>query len=220
MITRNSLAVVGSRDFAGHYDVRESEAELAFLSQLPVALAADVMRGSRGVTYVRGAIIGRYGEAQAGVVVAGLIRSFLTSPDGREMTLKYVRPGDAIGIIASFVDEVPPIGHQAIDQTTILYFDRRGFDRALATDAALVRVIARQLARVLVTSSDTAEELAFGSVRQRVAAHLLRLSSEDGGGLVADVTQQGLADAVGSVRQGVARAIAELRGAALLRTLS
>ncbi len=33
------------------------------------------------------------------------------------------------------------------------------------------------------------------------------------------MTQQGLADAVGSVRQVVARAIAELRGAGLIRTL-
>src|SRR5258708_10520379 len=200
MITRNSLAVAESSDFGGPNDLGQGGAEFEFFSQLPRALAIEVMRGSRGVTYVRGAIIGRYGEAQAGVVVAGLIRSFLTSPDGREMTLKYVRPGDAIGIIASFVDEVPPIGHQAIDQTTILYFDRRGFDRALATDVALVRVIARQLARVLVTSSDTAEELAFGSVRQRVAAHLFRLSSEGGGGeLGAEGTQQRLADAVGPV---------------------
>ncbi len=115
MITNSSsLEVLESRDFAGQYANGEGGAELEFLSQLPGALAADLMRGSRRVTYVRGALIRPYGEAQPGVVAAGLIRSFLTAPDGREMTLKYVRPGDAIGIIASFVDEVPPIGHQAM----------------------------------------------------------------------------------------------------------
>ncbi len=218
MITQSSLAAE-SRDFGGQNDRDQGGAELDFLSQLPGALAMELIQGSRRVTYARGAIIGKYGEAAPGVVVAGLIRAFLTSPDGREMTFKYVRPGEAIGIVASFVDAMPPIGHQAIDQTTVLYFDRRRFQRALANDAALIRVIARQLARVVVTSSDMAEELAFGSVRQRLAAHLLRLSSEgEGRGLVARVTQQELADAVGSVRQVVARALAELRAAGLIRT--
>ncbi|HXA43642.1 MAG TPA: Crp/Fnr family transcriptional regulator [Candidatus Solibacter sp.] len=219
MITLNSLAATESRDFGGQDEQYQSGAELDFLSQLPRALATELIRGSRRVTYARGAIIAQYGEALPGVVVDGLVRAFLTSPDGREMTFKYVRPGDAMGIVASFVDEMPPIGHQALDQTTVLYFDRRRFQRALANDAALVRAIARQLARVVVTSSDTAEELAFGSVRQRVAAHLLRLSSKgEGRGLVARVTQQELADAVGSVRQVVARALGELRAAGLIRT--
>ncbi len=206
-------ATVRSRGFA------ESDREGShFLSQLPVAVQAKLSPGSRRVTYGRGASIGTRGDAQPGVVLDGLIRCYLTALDGREMTLKYVRPGDAIGILAPFVDEMPSIAQQALEPTTILYFDPRRFERALAIDVALVRVIAKQLARVFVTSSDTAEELAFGTVRQRVAAHLLRLSSFCEDGLVARVTQQELADAVGSVRQVVARALAELREAGLIRT--
>ena len=62
---------------------------------------------------------------------------------------------------------------------------------------------------------------AFGSVRQRVAAHLLDLASDrqrPGGRLVARVSQQKLADAAGSVREVVARALRDLRAAGIVAT--
>jgi glyoxylase-like metal-dependent hydrolase (beta-lactamase superfamily II) len=61
----------------------------------------------------------------------------------------------------------------------------------------------------------------FGSVRQRVAAHLLDLASDrqrPGGRLVARVSQQELADAAGSVREVVARALRDLRVAEIVAT--
>lgn len=190
-----------------------------FLSQLPVALRYELSQSSRHVTYGRGVAVSAYDGAQPGVVLDGLIRCYVTAVDGREMTLKYIRAGDAIGILAPFVDEMPSIALQALEQTTVMYFDRRRFERALASDVALLRVVARHLAQIFVTSSATAEEFAFGSVRQRVAGHLLQLAKYGKDRrLVARVTQQELADAVGSARQVVARAIAELREAGLIRT--
>ena len=61
---------------------------------------------------------------------------------------------------------------------------------------------------------------AFSTVRQRVARHLLDLASEqrNGGRLVARVSQQELADAVGSVREVVFRVLRELRSEGVIRT--
>jgi CRP/FNR family cyclic AMP-dependent transcriptional regulator len=72
---------------------------------------------------------------------------------------------------------------------------------------------------------DTLEALAgntFGSLQQRVARHLLDLaaSRQQGQGLVVRVTQQELADAVGSVRPVVARIIRELRVEGIITTSS
>jgi CRP/FNR family transcriptional regulator len=58
-------------------------------------------------------------------------------------------------------------------------------------------------------------------VRQRIAAHLLDLASTQQrpqGDLVAHVSQQELADAVGSVREVVARVLRDLRLARLVAT--
>jgi CRP/FNR family transcriptional regulator len=72
---------------------------------------------------------------------------------------------------------------------------------------------------------DTLEALAgntFGTVRQRVARHLLDLAAagDRTRALVAPVTQQELADAVGSVRAVVARSLGELRDAGLVGSSS
>jgi CRP/FNR family transcriptional regulator len=67
--------------------------------------------------------------------------------------------------------------------------------------------------------SDAAGRFAFMSVRQRVVAHLLGIAAveiESPDLPVAAITQQQLADAVGSVREVVARTLRELRLAGLI----
>jgi CRP/FNR family cyclic AMP-dependent transcriptional regulator len=53
---------------------------------------------------------------------------------------------------------------------------------------------------------------------QRVARHLLDLAAEGGPELVAPVSQQQLADAVGTVREVVVRVLRDLRRAGVIRT--
>ena len=81
--------------------------------------------------------------------------------------------------------------------------------------------IAGELNRRLYDALEQTAVNAFGSVRQRVAAHLLDLASaqqEPAGRLAARVSQQELADAVGSVREVVARVLRELRVAGVIAT--
>lgn len=60
----------------------------------------------------------------------------------------------------------------------------------------------------------------FGNIQIRVMRHLLELAVRDPDSerLVAAVTQQGLADAVGSAREVVARALAAMRKRGLVDT--
>ena len=189
-----------------------------FLGEIPPDLRERLLRGASSVTYERGARIGDTAWARPGVVVGGLVRAYVDSEDGREATLKYLRRGDAIGIGESLVEDWP-CSFQALEATTILYFDGRQFEAALANDASLARIVAKNLARRLAGSSDTVRQFAFGRVRQRVATHLISLATPDGNGrMTARVTQQELADAVGSVRDVVARSMAELSSAGLVVT--
>ena len=81
--------------------------------------------------------------------------------------------------------------------------------------------VAEELNRRLYETLQQTAINAFGSVRQRVAAHLLDLASSQQrpqGRLVARVSQQELADAVGSVREVVARVLRDLRLAGIVAT--
>jgi cAMP-binding proteins - catabolite gene activator and regulatory subunit of cAMP-dependent protein kinases len=100
------------------------------------------------------------------------------------------------------------------------FFDIDRVKRVARSDASVAWALAEESVHRLY---DILEELAgnaFASVRQRVARHLLDLaaSRQASGRLTAFVSQQDLANSVGSVREVVARVLAELRKERLVRT--
>ena len=82
-------------------------------------------------------------------------------------------------------------------------------------------LLAREVTQRLYDTIEAVADRAFGSLRQRVARHLLDLATgHEDGSLVAPITQQELAEAVGSARPAVAKVIAELRQLGLVATAS
>jgi CRP/FNR family transcriptional regulator len=195
----------------------EDQVESSFIGSLAPDVRERLMHATRQVEYEPGSAIREPGTTpRPGLVLEGLLRAYVVASDGREATVKYARSGDQIGM-GGALGLGSPLGLQAVEATTILYFDHRRFEHSLATEATVARAVAEDLARALTRSSIAVRSFAFGHVRQRVATHLLYLATRDRHGrLVARVTQQGLADAAGSVRDVVARALAGLFSAGLV----
>lgn len=159
-----------------------------------------------------GTIYSEGGEPRAVLVVAGLVRVFMTSPEGRQVTVRYARRGDVLGV-AAFVGGPPPVNVQAITACTLLSLNVVTLANLAKEDARIAWAFAEEVTRRLFDVLDELSGNVFGSVRQRVIRHLLDLSERPSPSdpLVARVSQQGLADAVGSVREVVARVLGELR---------
>jgi len=123
--------------------------------------------------------------------------------------------------IAVLVGGPADTGVQAVEPSSVFRISARILTEAARRDARVAWAIAEELNRRLYEVLEQTAVNAFGSVRQRVAAHLLDLASDrqrPGGRLVARVSQQDLADAAGSVREVVARALRDLRGAGIVST--
>lgn len=156
-----------------------------------------------------------------GLMVSGLLRAFLTTADGRQLTTRYARSGSLLAIPALYLKANPGINQQALTPS-----------RILATPADHLRAVAERDARVAnlfaeenaFRMAQVVHELAantFGTIRQRLIRHMLDLAAGPGGSsspLVARGTQGALADAVGSVREVVVRALREMREEGLIRT--
>jgi CRP/FNR family transcriptional regulator len=164
-----------------------------------------------------------YSEADAerlAVMMRGLLRVYMHAGDGRQVTVRYVRVGDLLGVPA-LIGGPAPVFVQAVTHGTAFFFNIDRVKRAARSDAALAWALAEESVHRLY---DVLEELAgntFASVRQRVARHLLDLATsrlEPSRTLTASVNQQDLANSVGSVREVVARVLAELRAEDLVRT--
>ncbi|HKE83927.1 MAG TPA: Crp/Fnr family transcriptional regulator [Vicinamibacterales bacterium] len=164
-----------------------------------------------------------YTEAETerfAVVLNGLIRVYMNTSDGREVTVRYVRTGELLGAPALIAGPAP-VFVQAVTNSSLYFMDVARVKALAQRDAAVAWVFAQESVHRLY---DILEELAgntFATVRQRVVRHLLDLASSRATGdgrLTALVNQQDLANSVGSVREVVARVLHELREASLVRT--
>jgi CRP/FNR family transcriptional regulator len=201
-------------------DVEDALAR-SFLAKLPAELVGKLREDGERVEYPAGTTVYRAGEQpRAALVVRGLIRVYLSSPGGRQVTVRYARPGDVLGI-AVLVGGPADTGVQTLEPSSVFRISARALTAAARQDPRVSWAIAEELNRRLYGVLEQTAVNAFGSVRQRVAVHLLDLASDrqrPEGSLVANVTQQELADAAGSVREVVARALRELRVAGIVAT--
>jgi CRP/FNR family transcriptional regulator len=206
-------------------NVRSQDVAIALLrdgpwSSLPSETVELLAAGGRPSDFLAGITV--YTEADTerfAVIVRGLLRVYMHTSDGRQVTVRYVRAGDLLGGPA-LVGGPAPVFVQALTDSSVYFMDVARVKR-LARQDAVAWMFAEESVRRLY---DILEELAgntFATVRQRVVRHLLDLAASrraNDGRLAALVSQQDLANSVGSVREVVARVLHELRAASLVRT--
>jgi CRP/FNR family transcriptional regulator len=194
-------------------DVAETVAG-SFLGTLPSYLVDALLERGEITDYPPGSTIYRESASpRTLLVVDGLLRVYMTSPEGRQVTVRYARARDVLGI-AVLVGGPADVAVQTLAESSLFRIDAAILTAAARRDAQVSWALAEELSRRLYDTLRHTAINAFGSVRQRVAAHLLDLASaqqRSQGGLVAHVTQQELADAVGSVREVVARVLRDFR---------
>lgn len=193
--------------------------ECALFDAVPeMALARILSRGFE-VEVPRGSTFYREGGAPRSFLVrSGLIRVYMQSAEGRQVTVRYARPNDLLGIAAAVAGPAP-VAAQALVDSRLLAFDPAALAEEAHRDSVVAWAIAEELGRRLYESLDHLAVNAFGSVRERTARHLLDAATPGKEGLpIVNITQQELADAVGSAREVIARVVRAFRTEALVRT--
>lgn len=203
-----------------------SAVSMSHLRGLPGDVVDGLMGGAIKTKVPAGSLMHREGETARHLylVVSGVVRVFVTSPDGRTMTVRYCRPGALIGAMSLFVTKFAMPGTtQALLDAELLRLDPDVVGRLAKRDVRVARAFLSELSERAWSFIHEIPGSTFASVRQRVARHLLDLASEwtsDHGtrDLIVAVTQQELADAVGTAREVVVRVLRELRQEGVVRT--
>ena len=83
------------------------------LRDLPGGVVDELLVGAGRVRIAAGSVTHREGEdaPHLELVIAGVVRVFVTAPDGRTMTIRYCRPGALIGAVSLFATGVRAAGH-------------------------------------------------------------------------------------------------------------
>lgn len=170
--------------------------------------------------HVDGATLLQRGEAVKSVLILlrGKLRSVTSSPDGREHLIRWVEPGEAIGV-ASVLARMPfQVDLVASGRCEVLTIPGDAFVEAIRRDAEVGLAVARLLAGRLSEVFDHVAAQAQGRLQDRLHAALRHLATENGeqladGQVRLRVSHQEVADAVGASRQRVNEALHSLQRA-------
>jgi CRP/FNR family transcriptional regulator len=191
------------------------------LRELPASALMTLLERARRRLVPAGRTLHNAGDSERHVelVVRGLVRVHARAPDGRTLTVRYCRSGALMGVMSLYTDPfVMPATTQALMETDLLAMDPGALRRLADRDAGVARVLLVELSERAAAFATEIGGSAFATVRQRIARHLLDLATPSGPQLVAAVTQDGLAGAVGTAREVVVRALREMRGDGLVET--
>ena len=193
-----------------------------FLSGLSESLRQQILDSATTTRVGAGAAIfpPRAEWTRAGVVESGVARAYIGAGDGRMLTVRYARPGELIGSVFPLVGDRAPLGISAVTDCTVVEFNIRHLREIIETDASAATQVVHALSQRLEDSYASLAAHAFGTMRERVAGHLLDLAhpTDEPQRLTVPVTQQQLADGVGTVREVVARVLRELRSEGIVTT--
>jgi CRP/FNR family transcriptional regulator len=155
------------------------------------------------------------GEQPPGVffVLRGRVRLARTAPDGREQVLAMVGPGENFNLVPIFDGQTNPTSARAMSPVTCLLLPRRDMLALISTHPDLALAALATLAGELRELVTLVEDLAFRSVRARLARHLLADAAEG----AAELTHQELAERAGTVREIAGRVLRRLAEEGLVR---
>ena len=195
------------------------EAWHGFLAGLPRPAVDELLADAHLVSYPAGSVVlSPEGGSNPALVVRGTVMAFVESPDGRRAGLGYAQPGEAVGIAHLFNPELP-VSLQAVADTMLAQFNSTVVKRLAESEPAVANAVAAHLSERLGQYCSQLRSYAFATARERLATQLLARAVTDAERrLVVRVSHQQMADAIGCVREHVARLMSDLRAEGLVTT--
>ncbi len=172
----------------------------------------------REVTLAPGAVLFDQGAELDGlyIVVAGIVRIYLTADDGREVTISLLEDGEMIGEIA-LIDGLPrSAGAAALTETRLVFLPHGAFCAALDTSPALSRQVMLMLCERLRSADEQLGQVIFHDLRHRLLVLLRQIAvlhgrvERDVSFVEMDLTQGNLAQMLGASREAVNKQLRSL----------
>ena len=204
----------------------------SFSPRITRMLLADANEShlAAGYVFYRGAYHDQM--AMCALVVSGQLRIFRQTDTGRQVTMMYHYPGAIAGAPALLLGGAQndserarqpwlslggkEVYGQALRDSVLLKFPTARFLHLVKTEPTVAWALSTYLARLTAIKEQMLADDMFLSVQARVARHLIDLAVPVDGALTVTVGHQEIADAIGSVREVVTRAMVDMRRAGLI----
>lgn len=183
-------------------------AEVPYFAGLDRDRLETLAIAARRHQYDAGQIVLLEGEACTGmqIVESGWLRSFKSSPSGREQTLRVVGPGEVFSDLTLFAGKPNLVTVAALEPSAV-WFVPADAVLTLLDQPAVARLIMQSLASRALSLLSLVEDLSLRTVTARLARLLVENASEDVVPRRRWATQGEMANRLGTVPDVLNRAL-------------
>jgi len=184
----------------------------------------DVITHAKAERIAKGASIFRQGDPAKSffVLLHGRLKVVKVTPQGQQVLIRFVNPGDIYGIAKALRREDYPATATAVVDSVTLIWPSEVWDGVMAAHPSLATNVMQMMGDRLQEAHARVKELSTEEVEHRVAHTLLRLIAQSGRkteeGVLIDfpITQQDLAQASGTTFHSVSRVLGAWENAGLV----
>jgi CRP-like cAMP-binding protein/CheY-like chemotaxis protein len=148
-------------------------------------------------------------------IQSGKVRSFKMNNDGKELVTGLYGPGEFLGYMSVLEGGRVNEAAEALEPTELAIIPREELQALLYRDRDVSMRFIKMLTREVKEKEQLLLDLAYASVRQRVAQALLRLhgrySADEASTLGVQISREDLATIVGTATESLIRALTDLK---------
>lgn len=158
------------------------------------------------------------------ILLHGHLKVVQTTPDGEQVTVRYVLPGEVFGIARAMRRPTYPAACIAVEESIVLNWPSSAWDHVIASNPQFAFNALQTVGQRLQDAHTRIKELSTEEVEQRVARCILRLidssgeQTEDGVSINFPITRQEIAEMTGTTLHTVSRLLSAWKDRGLVIT--
>lgn len=140
----------------------------------------------------------------------GKVKVFKTNEDGKEYIINIYGPGEFVGFVDLIKDEEYIESAAALEDTEVSLIPKEDFQKLLYGNRDVASQLIKMLANNIAAQEEQLLQLAYNSVRKRVADAILYLSERENKENI-QILRDDLARIVGTAKESVIRMLTEFK---------
>lgn len=165
-------------------------------------------------TYPKNTVIINEGDQANAMFICtgGKVKVYVSDENGREFVLNSMGPGEYFGELSLLDDETRSASVITTDKSTFSILYKEDFTKVIINNPNIALTLLRNLTQRIRQLTDNVKTLALQDVYGRIRKILMDLSTEKDGDIIIEekLTQQDIANRIGSSREMVARILKDL----------
>jgi DNA-binding response OmpR family regulator len=194
-----------------------------FLNQARINAKVDITKGSRETqAYKKKQMVYTHAHRPSYLffVVKGKVKTFRVNEDGKELIISIYKDGDFMGYTSLLEETTYTDNAEAMEDSEVMLIPKSDFYALLNTDTQVAKSFIKLLSRNLVEREEALLNLAYNSLRKRVATGLLhvydKFKKAPGDKPKLEIPREDLAQVVGTATESLIRTLSDFKNEKLI----